>query len=200
MIIKNHYSHKKTSCSVALGIFYDEKIIGCLTYGHPIGRNAIKSICSSLENNQVFELTRLWIADGYGNNIESWFIGQSFKFIKENHPNIKCLLSYADPNVGHSGSIYQATNWLYQRSETWKTNFIEIDGIMIHPKTCNDRYGTHSVEKLKQITGKDVKTIKVKMKNRYIYFICDKKEKRGYLKELKYPIMPYPKVVENEKK
>ena len=86
MIERNHYSHKWTSCRYALGIFYqeksdnaffagvNEKLIGCLVYGHPVGREAISSISDLVGTDNVLELTRLWIADNYGKNIESYSI------------------------------------------------------------------------------------------------------------------------------
>ena len=83
LIIKNHYTHKWTVCRIAYGIYhkeyiestffggYNSKLIGVLVYGQAVGRNASTSISPLLNNNNVFELTRLWIADGYGKNIES---------------------------------------------------------------------------------------------------------------------------------
>ena len=122
MIVTYHYSHAWTMCRYALGIFYEtgekdvlgnsEQLIGCLVYGYPVGRSAIKSVIDGLEKDQCLELTRLFIHDGYGSNIESYAMGQSFQWIKENAPNIKMLLSYADPEQLHLGGIYQATNWL----------------------------------------------------------------------------------------
>ena len=56
IIEKNHYSHKLSSCRYALGIFYktgkehkffdepEEKLVGCLSYGFPIGRRVLGSI------------------------------------------------------------------------------------------------------------------------------------------------------------
>ena len=94
MVIKYHYSHLWTKCSVALGLFYDtgrehsffdeaeEKLIGVIVYGDPIGRNSGASIAEGLERYQVMELTRLYIHDDYGSNIESWFISQSFVWLK----------------------------------------------------------------------------------------------------------------------
>ena len=86
-------------------------MVGVATYGYPVGRLAAQSISEDLENNQVLELTRLFIFDGYGKNIESYFIGQTIKWLQSN-TDIKALISYADPKVGHKGGIYQATNWL----------------------------------------------------------------------------------------
>ena len=59
-------------------------------------------------------MTRLYCDDGYGSNIESFALGQSFKWLKEHDKAIKVLLSYADNGQAHLGGIYQATNWIYQ--------------------------------------------------------------------------------------
>lgn len=114
LIIENHYSHKWTSCRYALGLILDGRIVGVCIYGFPVGRRVVKSISSLLENNNVLELTRLWVDDSEGKNTESYFIGRTFKWLRENASNVKVLISYSDPLANHVGFIYQATNWLYQ--------------------------------------------------------------------------------------
>jgi len=126
MVVKYHYSKLWTKCSVALGLFIDtgkehsffdeqeEKMIGVIVYGDPIGRLTGQSISDEIKRTEVLELTRLFIHDGYGSNIESWFISQSFNWLRKNKSEIKALVSYASPVEGHSGTIYQATNWIYQ--------------------------------------------------------------------------------------
>jgi len=193
MIVKNHYSHKWTSCRYALGIFYDETIIGCLIYGFPVGRQVVKSISSMLNNKKVLELTRLWIKDGYGCNIESYAIGQSFKWLRENDRNIQVLISYADPSINHLGKIYQATNWLYQGNKTMliKGYLHYINKEWLHPRTCVAKYGTIKKSVLKKIDPKYKRKFKPN-KHRYIY-ILNKSIKKDILKTLKHPILRYPK-------
>jgi hypothetical protein len=118
IIVNHHYLHKWTSCRYAYGVYYDKVLVGCLVYGPPVGRQTVSSITNifKLDRDKVMELTRLWIADGYGTNIESYSIGQSFKYLRKE--GISVLISYADPSVGHLGKIYQATNWLYQGNKT----------------------------------------------------------------------------------
>ena len=98
MIEKYHYSHRLSSCRYPLGIFYqtdnehkffaepEEKLIGVACYGFPVGRRVLGSIFSEeiLENRNILELTRLFIHDGYGKNIESLALGLTFKWLKEN--------------------------------------------------------------------------------------------------------------------
>ena len=93
MIEKYHYSGRLSSCRYPLGIFYqtddehkffaepEEKLIGVATYGFPVGRRVIGSIFSEeiLQTRNLLELTRLFVHDGYGKNIESLAISKSFK-------------------------------------------------------------------------------------------------------------------------
>ncbi len=69
----------------------NEKLIGCLVYGFPVGARAALSISEQLTKDNVLELTRLYCDDGYGANIESYAIGQSFKWFRENDKAIKVL-------------------------------------------------------------------------------------------------------------
>jgi hypothetical protein len=40
-------------------------------------------------------------------------IALSFKFLKKNSPKLRLIVSFADPDQGHYGCIYQASNWVY---------------------------------------------------------------------------------------
>lgn len=53
------------------------------------------------------------MADSEGKNSESQAISLGIKWIKENMPEIRLLVSYAGRKEGNYGYIYQATNWEY---------------------------------------------------------------------------------------
>jgi hypothetical protein len=212
MIVKYHYSHlwsPKNNC--ALGLFYDtgkphsffdeseEKLIGVITYGDPVGRHSGISICELLDRTEVYELTRLYVHDGYGSNIESWFISQSFKWLKQNKPKIRALISYASPVEGHLGIVYQATNWIYQGNrirpnDSWLFR-LEKDGDWIHGRTLANTYKTNDIKKLKTKIGRTFWMKKDLRKHRYVYALRDK---RKILKNLKYPSLDYPKSIDKE--
>lgn len=215
LIVKNHYSHKWTLCSVALGIFLRvpsdpnsffendvEKLIGCIVYGNPVGRSAAASISELLHIDEVYELTRLWIADiPNGKNMESYCIGQSFDWLRRNRPRIKALLSYADNEAGHTGIIYQSTNWLYQGNSSLALmpNYsVSLDGpphdfCWIHSRTVSERYGSHNVDHLKKRIGHTFYRKKESSKHRFIYILAKGPERKKLLKNLKHPTYPYPK-------
>ena len=63
-------------------------------------------------SRDVYELNRLWAADGLPKNIESRFIGWCLRELKKIRPDT-ILVSYADGSKHHIGIVYQATNWVY---------------------------------------------------------------------------------------
>ena len=208
MVVKYHYSKLWTKCSIAFGLFHDtgeqhsffdekkEKMIGVIVYGDPIGRHSGASISELLDRTDVYELTRLFIFDGYGSNIESWFIGQTIKWLQKN-TKIKALMSYAAPQEGHVGIVYQATNWIYQGNkirpnDAWVFKFDE-NGKWQHGRTIFPYYGTNDPEKIRLQVKKPFWLKKELRKHRYVYLLGNKSERKKIMKNLKYPSLPYPK-------
>jgi hypothetical protein len=196
LIIKNHYSHKWSSCRYALGLFDSDKLIGVAVYGYPVGRRTVKSITPNLVNDDVLELTRLWLEDDAPKNSESNFLGKTFDWLRKN-TKAKVLISYSDPMYDHLGIIYQATNWLYQGNNTMlaKGYLHIIHNEVMHCRSVNALYGTIKEKELKKIDP-NYERIEMKKKHRYIY-ILNKKERKKIIKELKHPILPYPKNNDN---
>lgn len=192
LIIKNHYSHKWTSCRYAIGLFDSDKLIGVAVYGFPVGRQTVKSITPNLQNSDVLELTRLWLIDEAPKNSESYFLGKTFEWLRKN-TKIKVLISYSDPMQNHLGIIYQATNWLYQGNNTMliKGYLHKINGEIMHPRSVVALYGTIKTEELIKIDP-NYERIEMKKKHRYLY-ILHKKDRKKIISEFKHKIIPYPK-------
>jgi hypothetical protein len=207
LIVKNHYSHLWTKVSYAIGMYVEDdshsffestdKLIGVACYGDPIGRLSGQSISEELDRTEVLELVRLFVFDGYGSNIESWFLGQTFNWLRENVPHIKALISYSDPKEGHCGTIYQATNWLYQGdslryNDSWSFKFSE-DGEWQHGRTIFPTYGTNNPSEIQKQVTSPFWIRKEPRKHRYVYILTKGGERRKLLKSIKHPILPYSK-------
>ena len=209
MVINHHYSKLWTKCSVALGLFHqtgnehaffdepEEKMVGVIVYGDPIGRLTGQSISDEIERTEVLELTRLFIHDGYGSNIESWFISQSFKWLRRFRPNIKALISYASPVEGHSGTIYQATNWIYQgNNNRWNDGWLfkfKPDGRWKHGRTIFPYYNSNDPKEIQKKVTEPFWIRKEQQKHRYVYILAGKGDKKNILNTLKHETLPYPK-------
>ena len=44
-------------------------------------------------------------------NTESYFLSRQIRYIKQNASDINYLITYADSNQDHRGTIYRASNW-----------------------------------------------------------------------------------------
>ena len=205
LITKKHYSNKWTASTNIYAVYYEDgehnffddkkyKLIGVALYGHPVGFRVVKSISEELNDNDVLELKRLWIEDGYGKNIESYVISQTLKMLKKDSPKTKVVISYADRNENHKGIIYRATNWLYQgfdigRGDAFMYRYPDTKE-WLTDRAIGAKLGTNSLHGvLKKIPDMEYK-VKFR-KHRYLYFLCSKKEKKELIDALKHPLVHY---------
>jgi hypothetical protein len=188
LIVKYHYLHRKASCSYAFGLFEKDtnEIVGVITYGSPVSSTLCKGICGEEYKDEVIELTRLWVKDGTPKNTESFFIGNTIKRVPK-----KIIVSFADPSVGHIGTVYQATNWIYTglsaKRKRWR---LKNNDINHNHRAITQKYTYNEIrEKFSDI----MEYVDAPRKHRYIYFNCNKKEKEILMKKLRYKVHKYPK-------
>jgi hypothetical protein len=158
-----HYAKAVPNVSLAYNVFNEKKEwCGCICFG--IG--ATNNIASpySLNQGQVIELVRMSLNGKQESTTKAMAI--ALKLVKKNAPNVKLIVSYADSEQGHFGTIYQATNWIYTGYSV-DTNLI-VNGKREHRRTLGSRFGTCSAEKIKQ-KGYQVEVLKTKPKWKYIF-------------------------------
>ena len=113
-----HYSgvgFKKAKINQGIYRKSDNKLVGVLQWGIS-AQEAIRLdryVKDPITKNEYLELNRFCMADSEGKNAESQAISLGVKWIKQNRPDIKLLVSYAGRKEGNYGYIYQATNWEY---------------------------------------------------------------------------------------
>lgn len=111
---KKHYlrDNSISGVSIRLGVFYNNEMIGIVGYGSPTYNMMYKQL--GLNRGEVYELRRLFVEDVTDlHNAESQIISLANDELKELRPEIKVVVTYADPSVGHLGTVYQATNAIY---------------------------------------------------------------------------------------
>lgn len=189
MVVEFHYLHRKAPASFCYGLFNETgQMVGTVVYGKPASPSLCKGIAGAEESSKVMELTRLWIADTTPKNAESFLIGQSLKMLP---PEYDIIVSFAEIQAGHVGTVYQATNWLYtgksDRHVEWK-----LDGVSgKHSRHLLDEYG--GVNKAKEVLGDRLVRAERPRKHRYIMLRGSKARKRELLDKLRYQVLPYPK-------
>lgn len=142
-IDENHYSKK---CPINSELFYNmydgTKLIGSAVLSKPAGQRC-QGVYSKT-GKTVLELRRLCLIDDTPKNSESYFIGHILRDLKRKKI-YDGVLSYADPEYGHSGIIYKASNFKYLGVQKYKqTNLmINVETLKtMHKRTVfgSDRY------------------------------------------------------------
>jgi len=199
-LLNKHYAKRLCSVSYAYGLYIDGIIKGVVTYGMSPSAGLSQSIAGDKYKNLVYELNRLITVNNLEKNVLSKFVTQSFKLL----PKPLIIVSFADPNSGHHGYIYQATNFIYTGVSSNSVQYEYPEGKEFHFK--NFRHKKHSstfqkeIGKSKnEITNQDIikfynlQRKEILGKHRYIYILGSKKQRKTILKEFKLNILPYPK-------
>lgn len=140
IIIPHHYSHKSVSNScINLVVIYKNRTEGALQIGYGI-RPKIKG---DFNPESVREFDRMWLSDNMPKFSETIVLSLLTHYLKESHPEIKVLISYADTSAGKTGTIYKAGN--YELVDRLKADFYVLpDGERIHPVTMWHRHKTRA--------------------------------------------------------
>lgn len=187
-LLYKHYAHRIPPIQLAFGLYHLNKLVGVCSFGTPPRCFNNGYAAFNDYKMRTLELNRLVVNDGLIKNALSFFVSKCLVSL----PKPLLILSYADPNVGHSGYIYQATNWVYTGiHEDYIVKFFDKDGNDIHARTIVSRYGTADRKIVKEKFG--INSIKQTSKHRYFKFLGDKKQIKIMKNYFKLPIKPYPK-------
>lgn len=106
LIARNHYTHSLPSGKSHFVRFRTALVVWSIP-----ANNNIANFLLGWPGN-VWELSRLWAPDGHEKNLLTMAISRAVEVISVlEEPDV--LVSYADPNVGHTGGIYRAASWIY---------------------------------------------------------------------------------------
>lgn len=163
---------------VKVGVWENGKFIGVVIFSR--GANNTLGKPYGLDQDQCCELTR--IALNKHLSPVSRIIKVAILFLKQNSPSLRLLISFADPDQGHHGGVYQATNWIYCGMTKAADEYF-VHGKRMHGRSMRALYGTH--------IGKDfIKKVLGSSKHRYLMPLTNEmKEKIAHLAQ------PYPKRV-----
>lgn len=182
-----HYTGVGNNINWRWGLWHGPVLHGVVTYNLPT-----RSLCGAVFGpdqgfDKVWHMGRLILSEESPRNSESRLIGGSLRAIEREHPHVWAVLTYAATEVGHIGTVYQATNALYTGEGGDATYYTDRDG---------NRRGTH-------LDGYHVNAERAEVmgwiqhrggvKHRYVYILGSKTQRRQRRALLKLPVLPYPK-------
>lgn len=172
-----HYSKRMPAGKAAcIGIWENDVFIGAIVYGWGVNHNLSKSF--NLCMTECYELTRIAMRE------HCVFVSQAMaisrKMIKEKFIKCRLLISYADPEQSHNGSIYRADNWLLI-GMTEPTYVFKVDNKTLHKRSYTGK--NHNNQKKQIPPG----ATKVTTAGKYKYAYPLDRNMRNKIKHLQIP-------------
>lgn len=161
---------------VKIGAWEDDKFIGVVLFGR--GSSPYLGTKFNLTQDKCVELVR--VAMRSHKTAVSRIVSIAIKFLKKSNNGLRLIVSFADPDKGHVGGIYQAGNWIY----CGKSN--ETQELFIKGKWIHMRIGYYQKTEL---------TPSRVMVGKHRYIMPLDSEMRESIKPLS---RPYPKRVESD--
>jgi hypothetical protein len=114
LVRRYHYAKGGSKTGVYYHGLYDRNLrrnVGVAWWLPPATLAAARRVYPS-DPSRVLALSRLVIRPGYPTNSASFLLGRSIRLVRDDG-RFDCLVTYADTRLGHTGTIYRATNWEY---------------------------------------------------------------------------------------
>ena len=121
--------------TVRIGVWENNKFIGVIIFSRGASSNIGKPF--KLNQNEIVELTRIALKSHQ--TPVTKFLSIAIKMLKKHSPGIKLIVSYADPNQGHLGKIYQASNWIYTGQTVKTTLYFDKTGKKFHSRQVSEK-------------------------------------------------------------
>lgn len=149
---------------VKIGAWEDGKYIGCVIFSRGASSNLLNPY--GLKQEQGCELTRIALTKHKSE--VSKIVKFALKFLKKNSPELRLVVSFADPQYGHHGGVYQAGNWIYCGDTALGVEYWH-NGKRLHSRQVSEKgWNIQQGQKRKTVKPSECKIIKTAGKHRYL--------------------------------
>jgi hypothetical protein len=168
-VLREHYSGSYVAARLALGLFGPGAVLrGVAVLSVPMNQRVIPSYTGMAPGEGV-ELGRFVCTPEVAFNGESWFLSRCWPLIREALPEVRAVISYADPmerrtaggllcKPAHRGTIYQAVNAIHAgRSRKRKLLLLPDGRVLVERAICKvtggERGGAAVTRMLESMAG-----------------------------------------------
>lgn len=185
--IKFHYAKCVPVVGIGFNVYNDnDEWCGVIIYGY--GANCNIAMPFNKWQGQVMELVRVALNGKQGHGKTSKALSLSLKLLSKYFPAVDIVVSYADLDQNHNGTLYQCTNWIYTglTNANQRGAFI-IKGKKMHQKSVYSRKWKDSLLWLRENIDPNAQEFITKGKHKYVYPIDKNMRKRLELLSVPYP-------------
>ena len=164
-----HYAKRVPVPRVGYNVFNElNEWCGVILYSSGSNQHLGKKY--GLVQGEVCELVRMALNGKQSSTSKALAI--SLKLLKKECPLLKLVVSYADTEQGHVGTIYQATNWMYEgereKGKQGTPSFV-IKGKSMHGRSVYSRKWKQNIEWLRENVDPGAYLVYPKGKHKYLY-------------------------------
>lgn len=153
-VVVHHYSGSYPAARARYGLLYKppfgrELLAGCSVFAVPMNNHVVPKYLGVAPNSGV-ELSRFVLLDGEcaPANAETFFISRAIRLLAEDKPEVRGIVSYADPlprhradgstyKPGHIGTCYQSANAVYLGLSGGRTLTLARDGTVVSERSLS---------------------------------------------------------------
>lgn len=168
---------------VKIGVWENDVFIGVVIFSRGASSNLLKPY--NLKQTEGCELTR--VALNKHVTPVTRIIKIAISFLKKKSPNLKLIISFADPQYGHKGTIYQAGNWIYSGRTSPSAEYY-YKGKRLHSRQVSSKgYNVQQGKVRKTIRPSQCNVVKTEGKYRYLMPLDKTTKKQVVLLSKEYP-------------
>lgn len=127
---------------------------------------------------EVRELARLWAPNGHPANLLTAAMAAACRALRHD-TGCEAVVSFADPNQGHHGGVYQAASWIYTGQSEETRVYRTPEGLTLSRRSFHS--GSQSI-------SPHIKPVRLEGKHRYVRCLT-----RTSRRLLTHQSRPYPK-------
>jgi hypothetical protein len=189
-----HYSKaRQAGKSANVGVWESGKFIGAVIFSAGSGSTTKWASRVSLHREEMAELARVALTKH--STPVSRIVSIAIKMLKRQSPNLRLLVSYADPREGHHGGIYQAGGWIYVGETSKDIRYVDKHGKEYHPRVVSETGFKKQFGVYKPTVVRPSQCRTVEVPGKYKYLMGLDAEIKSTLATLS---MPYPKRVASD--
>lgn len=166
-ITENHYSRSARSLlqkHIFSLVDNRNNLIGIAVYGLPISRNTPAN---------MLELRRFCLAPGAEKNTASQFLAHTLRWLHKVEREFDTVVTFADPNQGHKGTIYKAANFYYDGLEKSNPRVVMVGDRPVHLRQFyqkkDGQYTKNALYYQGLVASGEARIIQQERKLRFIY-------------------------------
>ena len=184
MVVTHHRLHTKCPCSKAFGLFEidTDKCVGVITYGVPHSPTLRRGICGPEEQDNVYELNRVWVDPSVPDGGAAYLIANTIRKVDR-----QIIVSYVDTAYREEVTPLQLAGFYYTGVTGKHTDPVVTGRTGHHASLLQGATKAEFID----FYGKDrVSFVERSRKHRFVFFNARTRRLKALRDKLRYPIVP----------